>query len=365
MAKYYDKDKIRSRLEVENIFDLLVELGGEPEYTDFGLISSTICHNPPGEGSRKLYYYENSTLFHCFTGCLEPSFDIFDLIIKTREIQHNQTWELYDAMNYVAEFFGFEGEAPKKEEQGLADWGLLDRYNYAATPLAQTPVLKEFNPVILTRFSYPRILSWEQEGITSDICHHALIGYYPGREQITIPHFDEQNRLIGIRGRFLSKEDADRYGKYRPLFINNTLYNHPLSLNLYGLNKSKENIARAKTAIVFEGEKSVLQYRSFFGEENDISVACCGSSLSSAQVKLLTDLGVNEIILAFDRQFQEVGDDEFIRLKRKLINLHNKYKNMVKVSIIFDKNMITNYKDAPTDCGADKFMVLLNERIVL
>ena len=64
----FDKSKIKESLSTENIFDLLVEWGGDPEYTDFGVLSTTICHNLPGEGSRKLYYYENSTLYKCYTG---------------------------------------------------------------------------------------------------------------------------------------------------------------------------------------------------------------------------------------------------------------------------------------------------------
>ena len=71
----FDKAEIKEYLSLENLYDLLVEWGGEPEYTSFGLISSTICHNMPGQGSRKLYYYENSGLFHCYTGCEEPNFD--------------------------------------------------------------------------------------------------------------------------------------------------------------------------------------------------------------------------------------------------------------------------------------------------
>ena len=67
----YDKLKIREALTRENIFDLLQEFGGDPGREVFGFTSSTICHNPPGEGSRKLYYYENTGLFKCFTGCDE------------------------------------------------------------------------------------------------------------------------------------------------------------------------------------------------------------------------------------------------------------------------------------------------------
>ena len=88
----YDKTEIRQSLSIENVFDLLIEWGGEPEYTDFGIISATICHNVPGEGSHKLYYYANSTLFKCFTEC-DESFDIFPLIIKVMLIQMNKFFD--------------------------------------------------------------------------------------------------------------------------------------------------------------------------------------------------------------------------------------------------------------------------------
>ena len=88
----YDKTAIREALSLEDIFNLLVGFGGEPEYTSFGILSSTICHNEPGVGSRKLYYYTNSGLFHCYTGCEEPSFDLFQLVIKIQEIQHHQVY---------------------------------------------------------------------------------------------------------------------------------------------------------------------------------------------------------------------------------------------------------------------------------
>lgn len=143
------------------------------------------------------------------------------------------------------------------------------------------------------------------------------------------------------------------------------MYNHPLGMNLYNLNNSKNAIKIIKKAIVFEGEKSTLLYKSYFGIDNDISVACCGSSLSAYQVQLLIEHGAEEIIVAFDRQFQEIGDKEFQHLKSNLLKLYNKYKNFVKITFIFDKNMLTGYKDSPIDCGADIFLKLFKERIVL
>ena len=45
--------------------------------------------------------------------------------------------------------------------------------------------------------------------------------------------------------------------------------------------------------------------------------------------------------------------------------IYNKYNNYVNISFIFDKNKITNYKDSPIDRGAETFLKLFNERVVL
>lgn len=80
---------------------------------------------------------------------------------------------------------------------------------------------------------------------------------------------------------------------------------------------------------------------------------------------MLRDCGADEIIIAFDRQFQKIGDEEFQHLKKNLLKLNNKYKNYIKISFVFDKNLITGYKDSPIDCGADTFLKLFKERIIL
>ena len=55
----FDKQEIKKQISLDQVFELLQDWGGDPEYTGFGILSATICHNPPGEGSRKLYYYDN------------------------------------------------------------------------------------------------------------------------------------------------------------------------------------------------------------------------------------------------------------------------------------------------------------------
>lgn len=364
----FDKKEIRESLSIEDIFSLLDEWGGEPEYTNFGILSSTICHNPPGEGSKKLYYYENSGLFQCYTGCEDPSFDIFQLTIKIFSIQRHTEFDLNDAVRFIAHKFGINGEVVAEEETNLEDWKLFDKYERIENlqPKDYSIQLKSYEEDILQRFNYNvKIGPWLDEGMTEEVLAAAGIGFYPGGDQITIPHFDKNGKFVGLRGRALCQAEAERFGKYRPLKINKVLYNHPLGMNLYNLNNSKDNIKKIGKAIVFESEKSCLLYASYFGKENDISVACCGSNISIYQIHMLLEAGAKEIVIAMDRQFQEIGDPEFKRLVKKLKTLHTKYKNYVLISFVFDKKMITGYKDSPIDQGPEKFLQLFKERIIL
>ena len=59
----YNKDELKNNLTIEQVSDFVAELGGEPQMVnDNILIAQTICHNKPGNGSHKLYYYDNTKL---------------------------------------------------------------------------------------------------------------------------------------------------------------------------------------------------------------------------------------------------------------------------------------------------------------
>ena len=368
----YDKTHVRESLTINNIYELLNDFCGEPEYFHSGIISTTICHNSPQDNaSRKLYYYENTKLFHCYTGgCPESSFDVFELTIKVMKIQKNLDWELNDAVRYIAFKFGIIN-AEKDDDlllRDVEDWKILNNYDrIEQIEIKKYSVqLKEYDKSILDRFSYNvQIDPWLNDNISQEALDTARIGFYPGGDQITIPHFDVDGRFIGLRGRALSQEEAEKYGKYRPLKINGIQYSHPLGMNLYNLNNSKDNIKLFGKALVVESEKSCLQYQTYFGVENDISVACCGSNLSAYQVEMLLEAGAKEMVIGFDRQFQEVGDKEHRHLVANLKKIHAKYKNYLTVSFIFDRRKITPYKSSPTDQGRDIFLQLFKQRIIL
>lgn len=139
----YDKDEIKSNLTLQQVYELVAELGGEPiQENDTYFISRTICHNPAGEGSHKLYYYDNTKLFRCYTSCGE-AFDIYQLILKikqmngekksywSREGEAFRDWELFDAVEYIAKYYGYDLSTDGfevEQKQTLEDWKILNNY---------------------------------------------------------------------------------------------------------------------------------------------------------------------------------------------------------------------------------------------
>ena len=364
----YDKNFIKENLSNEQIEELLAEWGGEPESRGDIIVSKTICHC--GQ-SHKLYYYPNTTLFKCYTDCSE-TFDIFELARKvmSREqpkAREDSEWNLPEAIDYIARRFGYSPNAVSKDYVESKDFVLLDKYDRIKdiNINSQQVELKEYDATFLKHLPHPVITPWIEEGISKEVMDAAGICYDPKNQGIVIPHYDINNRLVGIRERTLIAEQAEKYGKYMPAKIGRQMYNHPLSFNIYNLNHSKENISRMEKVFVFEGEKSTLLYRSYFGEENDLSVAICGSSFINYQAWLLIQQGAKEIIICLDKQFQETGDDEFKKLVKNLKGIHNKYGKYVTISYLFDKNNLLDYKDSPIDKGKETFIELYKRRVNL
>lgn len=355
-------EKVKNDLSIDQVCDLLASLGGDPQIKGDLIISRTICH---GGHSHKLYYYDNTKLFKCYTDCLD-SFDIFELIIKINKLD-NIDYSLPQAIRFITNYYGIVVETEISENQeNLQDWQILNKYDRSSSQEKEEKIveMKFYDDKILQYLPHPRILNWEKEGITREVMEECGICYDPSYQGIVIPHYDINGKLVGIRERTLIKENENN-GKYKPAILNYKQYNHPLGFNLYNLNNSKENIKKIKKVFVFEGEKSCLLYRSYFGGDADISVAVCGSNLINYQVQLLLSLGVEEICIAFDKQFQEIGDDEWKRWTKKLKELNRKYSPLVQISFLFDKMNLLGYKDSPIDRGPEIFMQLFKERIVL
>jgi len=360
-----DKDLVKNLVDENKLSELLQELGSNrPFPRNEALVCETICHNHPGEGSHKLYYYPNTKLFKCYTNCGE-AFDIFDLIIKAHQIRGMRI-EMFDSVRWVwdrLENRSFVGQKTANQSQ---DWDILNRYQQIRSiQTLEKQELKEYSPSVLGRLPFFVIDDWLKEGISVRTMQRFGIKYNAVTNAIIIPHYDESNKLVGIRQRALVKEDEEMWGKYRPAMINGEMYNHPLSYALYGLSLNHQNIKKAKKAIIFEGEKSVMLFDSIFGSDNNIALACCGSNISQRQVDMLAEMGVQELIVAFDKEYVRIGDDDFYNQTRNLKTIYKKYSNKLTVSFAFDKKGLLGLKESPIDRGRDTFIQLYQNRFTL
>lgn len=354
----FDKQTVKEYLELEDIYNLLDYLGGEPQMFSNYIVSRTICHQ--GD-THKLYYYENTQLFRCYTGeC--GAFDVFELIQKIEEIE-----DLNKAIYFIVNFFNLQGKIAETDEDfSLEDWNLFRRYNKLDEITLDEKKHIELPQLsnLIKYYPSPILLDWVAENINPEVCNYMGIKYDGVNGSILIPHYDIDNRLIGIRQRTLVQEQ-EVWGKYKPAKIDGKLCNHPLAFNLYGLNKAKENISKLETAIVVESEKSVLQYISYFGTKSNICVAVCGSSISKYQLQLLLECGAKEVVIGFDKDFKDFNSEDRVHVTNKLEKINQKFGNQVVISYLFDVYDLLGEKCSPTDCGKQAFEYLWRHRVVL
>jgi uncharacterized protein YxjI len=93
-------EKIKNDLSIDQVKDLLYSLGGNPIVKGEMIMAQTICH---GGHSHKLYYYDNTKLFRCYTNCGD-AFDIFDLVLKVKEVEGVKL-VLPQAVNFIIDFY--------------------------------------------------------------------------------------------------------------------------------------------------------------------------------------------------------------------------------------------------------------------
>ena len=151
----YNKDEVKDALTMDDIYELLDQLGAEPELFDDHIEALTICH---GGDSKKLWYFENTQLFKCWTHC-QDTFDVFGLLQKVK------SFNLNEAIYYVVSFFNLDSKLEQTDAIQLTDdWKLFKRYEeLTAIKVKHDKIeLPEITPDPLAHYPQPIISSWEQ-----------------------------------------------------------------------------------------------------------------------------------------------------------------------------------------------------------
>ena len=373
---FINKDELLNSLTDNDIINICTELGNGNHKTDNNgnlCFSTQLCHG--GDSPFKLVYYKNPSgdfktpVFRCYTCATTMS--LIDLVIRANRLKGKQmTW--YQALLWIARITGrvddFAETGEIKHTERIDDFSWLD-------PLAAIknrrekaiPHLKVIPETYLECFTYIPHELWLNDGVSRDAMDRFEIGYASWSNQITIPHRDIDGNLIGIRGRYIDKEDVEKIGKYVPIKLNGYVLSHSLGSVLYGAWVTKDKIKECKKALVVEGEKSCLKAYSMF-KDNSYVVATCGSSISLTHQKiLLNELGIEEIIYMPDKDYKGTHDSFaaeswFIKQKKKLAP----FVPYVKTYLMADVDDTWEYKSNALDFNdRNKFIEEYDKKILI
>ena len=348
-----DYKQIIDNLDINSIVELMKKLGADRyEEKEKFFIFPTICHNiNSAEASMKLYLYKDTKLFVCYTE--DGNMSIFKFLktyYETRQIEYDWFEDIYNVVLNCGNF------RPKEGFDTIQYQSLKERYQIKK----KTVELQQYSNGILDIFMKNYPVEWLNDGISRRAMDKYNIKYSVSQNKIIIPHYDINNNLIGIRGRALNEWEIENIGKYMPIQIEKKWYTHPLSLNLYGLNHTKENIKKYGICYIGEAEKFCLQSESF--SFPNCSCAVCGSQFNKYQLDILMkNCQPKEIVICFDKEEKDKEDKYFF----KLYNLCKKYINYCKMSFIYDNDNLLKLKESPTDCGENIFKKLLEKRIIV
>lgn len=355
--------ELRQELTDELLKGVLAQFNVQPvDENDSMIIFPTCCHNLDG-GSPKLYYYKDTRLFHCFTEC-GSTFDIFTLLkkmmaLRGKEITLVQAIELCDL-----DISNYQDQGKDLFADCTTDIQYMQRMNGTYIRKIDELNFKTYDKNILKRYSfdYLGLMPWIEEGISVEALQKFNIKYDNYNHAIIIPNFDYSGELIGVRARYFRPEDVLK-GKYRPVFNNGVLYNHPTGKTFYGIYENKQNIERKHMCVIFEGEKSVLRYGSIYGGANNIALATLGQNITKDHIQYLLKMKVTHIILAYDTDYEDY--EQLHEIENKYIQKAKILSPYFNVSILMDYDFLLPHKSSPIDGGKEIFeRILKNRRII-
>lgn len=296
----------------------------------------TVCH---GGDSHKLYYYPDTKLFMCYTSC--GGMDVFKLVCNVEGCSYG------DAIKIVAQRLGLKNENRngfnKRYENSEQDYntGMLNYRKYVEAKeqtVYSENILKCFDANTFYK-------GWIDEGISIETMQKFEIEWDAYEKRILIPNRNINGDLIGVRRRYI---DNPKKEKYKPVWFGGIFYSFETGSSLYGLYQNQDAIRKTRKAVVFEGEKSVMKCDSYFGEYPAVATYTC--NITDTQLKMLTELGVNKIILAYDQDKNE----EMKQISKKL--------NGYGLNCYYlDGTGILGEKDSPVDKGLENYTRLMKE----
>ena len=224
-------EQIKKQLTTDDIIKICCFLQGSDEvfYDTQGHPIFSTCLDHEGGDSFKLYYYPETSLFHCYTS--GESKDLFEIIKNVKKVDFSE------AIRFVKKFFNLQDNNEEENTPELTDdWDIFQEIeDYDKRESIDNSITPIQNNMIEYFYPLAAPTEWEKEGIKPEVMKHYGIRVDSALQKIIIPHRDIDGNLIGIRGRSFNPIEVAEGKKYMPVFIEGEIYAHPLGKNLFGL----------------------------------------------------------------------------------------------------------------------------------
>lgn len=347
---------IKAKITDDDIIAIMASMGiplvsANSQY----LVFPSACHHADWEHHKpKLWCYldGDTPYFRCWVCGF--SGDVIALIQHLRHCTFNQ------AVDYICRTLGIsttelvQDDMRDPWQHDLRRW--LPNANYD-----EPADLTAYDPAILAAFDHLYPTDWLEYGITRDSMDKFGIGWYARQACISIPVV-QNGQLVGVRGRYTRPQDIAK-GKYRPIaMLDGNVLKFSSSVCMYGYDQNNDAIKSSRQAVLFESEKSVLKAPEY-GIHN--SLAVFGSNISKRHIELLLELGVNDVVIAFDSDYRQIGDDDFQFFVAKMKKVTSKLKPYFGVSIMYNNQGYDAYKCNIMDLPYDQAMTLYERRAIL
>lgn len=267
-----------------------------------------------------------------------------------------------DAINFIIETTGLEIDTVKRiNAPHICDWSGLEKFiRFRSTG----STLEPYDKSILDQLDHSVPQQWLEEGISLETMVKYQIGYYERSQATTIPCFDQQGELIGIRCRHWNPDEIEA-GKYRPLsLLDGTTFKFPTNQVFYGINWNWGEIERTGTAMIVESEKAVMWLDSLYHEQN-VALGMYGKNLGLQRRNQLIKLGVNRVIYIPDNDWIGKTQSDFDKWEQDVIKFGNQFKGYANVEVVWDNLGLLKEKENATDNEIKTWNKLFDNKEVL
>ena len=289
------------------------------------------------EDTPSLAVNEDEQFWHCF-GC-GASGNIYTWIQRTEHLTFDQTVQKVaqltnsDINEYV-------------ESESLNFFKTLSKLKKTDKEVPSRVPL-DMDKDYIQRFKDEVPQEWIDEGISPETMKKYEIRIDPMSNRIVYPVKDNDDNLIGVKGR-------TRFKNFKELKIMKYMNYHRLGiLDFYQcMQQARDSINNSGEIIIVEGIKSVMKLDQW-GFHNTVSAET--SKLNEYQIELLIRMKVRDVVIAFDKDVQ----------MKKIRDCTELLKRFTNVYVVYDKWGLLQDKDSPCDRGKEVWQTLYDRRMRL